>query len=331
MKRFIVFPLLLGVLICSNSFAALLSEVSGKIAYTEVIRFDYNKDGKKNQVQFWIELKVRPAVGKPGDSGYLPEEGSIWYYLYDIEDKKRVDNWLMGFNMMEGPPPTGPYPATNISIQGNTARFDAFDMKWTIVDGGDGYSKDRVTIHDGVRQRDMKLYGGDLKVVTSQAQSSKKDESCVKCHDNPSKEMYTRGGKHSVLSCETCHVGHPPAVKKPFMPCTQCHQPHAPTMTEASCGKCHKAHSAGVVNYAFNVPSQDCAACHKKAFDNLNPSKSKHAKLGCALCHPAKHKAVSTCNDCHGAPHPSHVMKNKGICKSCHNTAHNTDGGRQIK
>ena len=331
MKRFLILPLLCGLLICSNSFAALLPEVTGKIAYTEVIRFDYNKDGKRNQVQFWIEFKVRPAIGRPGDSSYQAEEGSIWYYLYDIENKKRVDNWLMGFNMMEGPPPSGPYPATNISIQGNTARFDAFDMKWTIVDGGAGYEKDRVTINDGARQRDMRLYGGDLKVVSSPAQLSQKNKACIQCHDNAAREMSSNGGKHNALACETCHVGHPPEVKKPIAPCTQCHQPHGPTMKEASCGSCHKAHGASVVNYAFNVPSQDCAACHKKAFDTLRGSQSKHKTLECALCHPVKHKAVSTCQDCHGAPHPSHVMKNKGICANCHNTAHNTDSARPKK
>ena len=31
------------------------------------------------------------------------------------------------------------HPATNIVISGNTATFEAFRMKWTVVDGGRGY------------------------------------------------------------------------------------------------------------------------------------------------------------------------------------------------
>src|SRR5512135_3129516 len=97
-----------------HAVAAERAEISGAVAYTEIVRFDYTKDGIRNRVQFWLEFKGRPAVGKPGDPGYQPEEGAIWYYLYDVEKKQKVANWLMGFNMMEGPPPSGPYPMTNI-------------------------------------------------------------------------------------------------------------------------------------------------------------------------------------------------------------------------
>jgi predicted CXXCH cytochrome family protein len=278
-----------------------------------------------------LEFKGRAAAGKPGEVGYQAAEGAVWYYLYDVEKKQKIANWLMGFNMMEGPPPSGPYPMTGLVITGNTARFEAFNMKWTVIDGGEGHNKDRVTIDDGVRQKDMRLYGGDLKVVSFPTQPSKKDEGCVRCHDGPAKDMFAKGGKHKELGCKRCHVGHPPAVKKPITPCVKCHQPHTSAMTAASCGSCHKAHTASVVNYVFNVSPQDCAACHKKASDDLYASKSKHAKLGCALCHPGKHKTVSSCLDCHGAPHPSHVMKNKEVCGNCHNTAHKTDSARLKK
>lgn len=140
------------------------SEITGAVAYTEIVRFDYTKDGTRNRVQFWLEFKGRPAVGKPGEPGYQPEEGTIYYYLYDVDKNKKVANWLMGFNMMEGPPPSGPYPMANLLIEGNTARFEAFDMKWTIVDGGEGYAKDRVTVDDGFRPKEMKMYDGDVRI-----------------------------------------------------------------------------------------------------------------------------------------------------------------------
>jgi hypothetical protein len=115
-------------------------------------------------VQFWLEFKSRSAFGKPGDPDFKPAEGAIYYYLYDVDKKERVSNWLMGFSMMGGPPPSGPYPMTNIVIEGNTARFEAFNMKWTVVDGGEGHAKDRVTVDDGFKPRSMKTYDGDLRI-----------------------------------------------------------------------------------------------------------------------------------------------------------------------
>ncbi len=128
------------------------------------MRFDYTKDGIRNRVQFWLEFKGRPAVGKPGDPDYGPKkEPSVTIFTTSIRNRKSA-NWFMGFSMMEGPPPSGPYPMTNLVIEGNTARFEAFGMKWTVVDGGEGYAKDRVTVDDGFRPREMKMYDGDLRV-----------------------------------------------------------------------------------------------------------------------------------------------------------------------
>jgi len=163
MKTLFFFPLLMFV---AAGLAGVEepSQISGAVAYTEVMRFDYTKDGIRNRVQFWLEFKGQLAIGKPGDPGHQPEEGAIWYYLYDIDKKQKVSNWLMGFSMMDGPPPSGPYPMSRLVIDGNTARFEAFGMKWTVVDGGEGFQKDRVTVDDEFKPRDMKIYDGDLKV-----------------------------------------------------------------------------------------------------------------------------------------------------------------------
>ena len=166
--RILVAGFLCLLFLSSDAVAAERSEITGAVAYTEIVRFDYTKDGTRNRVQFWLEFKGRPAVGKPGEPGYQPEEGTIYYYLYDVDKNKKVANWLMGFNMMEGPPPSGPYPMAKLVIEGNTAHFEAFDMKWTIVDGGEGYAKDRVTVDDGFRPRDMKMYDGDLRIGPAQ-------------------------------------------------------------------------------------------------------------------------------------------------------------------
>ena len=49
----------------------------------------------------------------------------------------------MGFSMMEGPPPSGPYPMTDIQIRENMAMFTAFGMRWTVIDGGEGMPRIR--------------------------------------------------------------------------------------------------------------------------------------------------------------------------------------------
>ena len=57
-----------------------------------------------------------------------------------------------------------PYPLTDIAIDGKTATFEEMGMKWTIVDGGEGWEKDTVETDDGVRKRKMRTWAGDLKV-----------------------------------------------------------------------------------------------------------------------------------------------------------------------
>lgn len=320
--------LLCQLLLCGQLNAAQQPEIAGAVAYTEIIRFDYTKDGIKNRVQFWLEFKGRPAVGKPGESGYRPESGAIYYYLYDVENKKRVDNWLMGFSMMEGPPPSGPYPMSNIDIKGNTSTFEAFDMKWTVIDGGEGHAKDRVKIDDGFRIREMKLYGGDLRILADRMEDSARYKECLECHTGVVTDIIIKGGKHREMACTECHVGHPPETAKPYVACTECHPPHSKAMTEGDCNRCHKAHTATEVTYAFDVPSSFCSACHREAAEILAASKSKHSGVDCARCHQEKHKATSTCQYCHSGPHPEHVMKKIGICVDCHASAHKLESAR---
>jgi len=330
MKVFLA-ALICPLLFCSQLTAAQLTEITGAVAYTELIQFDYTKDGTRNRVQFWLELKGSPALGNPGEAGYKPESGSIYYYLVDVENKKQVDNWLMGFSMMEGPPPSGPYPMNNINIRGNTATFTAFGMAWTVIDGGEGYSKDTVTIDDGFSTRDMKMHGGDLRIVNAGMEAHAHYQDCMKCyecHEGPATDMIAKGGEHNTMGCSDCHVGHPPEVKNPHKTCTECHQPHSDQMAVDACGQCHRAHTATEVIYAYDVPSEYCSACHQEVADVLASSRTKHSDIACALCHQGKHKATSTCQYCHGAPHPKHVMKKTGICRACHNTAHNLDSAR---
>jgi len=320
--------ILCHLMLAGQVLAAERAEITGAVAYTDVVRFDYAKSGTKSRVQFWLEFRGRSAVGEPGQPGQQPEEGAISYYLYDVEKKTKVANWLMGFSMMSEPPPSGPYPMTKIVIEGNTAHFEAFNLRWTVVDGGEGYARDRVTVDDGFQPKEMRMYDGDLRVVVARTRRAPSDDACVSCHDVPAKTMTDRGGKHAVLGCADCHVGHPPEAAKPRVQCTQCHQPHAADMPEAACNACHRGHTASGVTYAFDVPSGYCAACHKEAAEVLGNSQSKHRSLGCALCHRAKHGTTLDCQHCHGSPHPAHLMTQINLCGACHSTAHDLDRAR---
>lgn len=155
----------LGLLGAATAVAqAPVLELSGAISYTQVYRFDYSKDGHRNPVRFYIEFTARPAVGTEGQPGYVAESGSIHYYVFDIEKNQRVEKWLEGFAMLNHDAVAADHPATNIVITGNTATFEAFRMKWTVVDGGPGFEKDSVTVDDGFRAKPLKLYAGDLTI-----------------------------------------------------------------------------------------------------------------------------------------------------------------------
>lgn len=163
MKSFIYTLIGLTVLPLSVS-AAEQMEISGAVAYTEVLRYDYDDDGKRNPVQFWLEFHGRQTAGKPGEPGFQPEAGSIRYYLQDAESGTRVMQWRSGIDM-EGVPKDAPLPMTNIRIDGNTARFEAFGMNWTVTDGGEGYEHDRIVVDDGYKILETKkLYGGNIDI-----------------------------------------------------------------------------------------------------------------------------------------------------------------------
>lgn len=136
--------------------------VKGAVAYSDVMRYDYTGDGKKNRVRFWLEFDGHSAVGKPGEPSYKPAAGSVRYLLKDDDDGTKVVKWRRGLDM-EGAPKDTPFPMTDLVFDGKTARFDAFGMRWTVVDGGEGYQHDSIVVNDGFRTTEpMKLYAGNV-------------------------------------------------------------------------------------------------------------------------------------------------------------------------
>jgi hypothetical protein len=100
-----------------------------------------------------------------------------------------------------------------------------------------------VKIDDGFKIRDMKIYGGDLRIVSDRMEDSALYKECLECHTGSAADILVKGGKHNEMGCRECHIGHPPEVAKPYRPCTECHQPHSKAMTEEDCNRCHKAHA----------------------------------------------------------------------------------------
>ena len=136
--------------------------VTGAVAYTDVMRYDYNGDGKREPIRFWMEFDGRSATGMPGQPGYQPAAGTMRYFLRDADNDTKVLKWRGGLDMAGAPRDT-PVPMTDLRFDGKTVQFEAFGMQWTIVDGGEGYAKDRIVVHDGFRRAEVtKLYAGDI-------------------------------------------------------------------------------------------------------------------------------------------------------------------------
>ena len=160
---------LIGTLVCCFALSGVTSaaerlEIAGAVAYTDILRYDYTGDGKRNNVQFWLEFSGRAASGAPGEARTQPAEGTIRYFLRDADDGTKVFKWRQGLDMA-GAPKDVPLPMTDLTIEGNTARFEAFGMKWTISDGGEGHARDKIVVDDGYKALETKkLYGGDIRI-----------------------------------------------------------------------------------------------------------------------------------------------------------------------
>jgi predicted CXXCH cytochrome family protein len=148
----------------------------------------------------------------------------------------------------------------------------------------------------------------------AQAQATLTVADCVKCHEQPVKDVAANGGKHKTeVSCQDCHVGHPPKVKKPIPLCSQCHtgKPHYKLQ---GCLGCHSnPHTPKVIKFGNNV-TDPCLSCHTQQIEKLRSFKSKHTALACSYCHNV-HGRIPDCTQCHKSHSNEIVQKD---CKACH-------------
>lgn len=303
-----------------------------EVAFSDVLVFDYDRDGTRDRVQFWFALEGEPAIGKPGEAGARPESGSVSYFVVDVDRKIRIKDWLMGFNM-GFPAPGEPHPITNISITGHTARFELRGAIWTITDAGDSWEKDTIEVKDSAGARPGRFYGGDFRVVPAPAPVTEPlpieaNATCVECHREPAVAIAASGGPHRELECANCHMEHPPEKEGARPQCLTCHEGHSAKMDDGACTSCHRGHAPATSAIAATVPDTYCAACHDGPAAALKASRSLHMGVTCVTCHRKEHKATSDCQFCHRAPHPKLVVEKPGTCASCHNTAHALNVGR---
>jgi len=137
---------------------------------------------------------------------------------------------------------------------------------------------------------------------------------CVKCHDQQVKDINTAGGKHKTeVTCQDCHQGHPPKVKKPIPQCSMCHS-GKPHFELKGCLGCHSnPHTPKVIKFGNNV-TDPCLTCHKPQKEQLVAFPSKHSALACSFCHNV-HGRIPPCTQCHKAHSSDMTAKD---CKACH-------------
>jgi hypothetical protein len=159
-----VFSLVGAVLPMSAAAEQSRPVLTGKAAYAEPVAFDYNRDGKADMIQMWASFDVKPAVGKEGDTGYLPEEGTMRRYLQDIKTGQPVIGFSM-FNMLPDTPIGEPVPVSDITLTGKTMSFNVGSMRYKVTDGGKGYQHDSITVNDGLNDYPVTLFDGDLTIT----------------------------------------------------------------------------------------------------------------------------------------------------------------------
>jgi predicted CXXCH cytochrome family protein len=146
------------------------------------------------------------------------------------------------------------------------------------------------------------------------AKAALANSDCIKCHAKPPADIEAKGGKHKTeISCQDCHVGHPPSVKNIIPACSQCHE-GKPHFKLKDCNSCHKnPHTPKVIAFAKTV-TDPCLTCHTGQIKQLQENKSKHSALACAFCHDT-HGKIPACIQCHKS-HSADIVA--ADCKKCH-------------
>lgn len=279
------------------------ASITGELAFSDIIVFDYDRDGTPDRVQFWIELEGLQAIGRAGDAGARAESGSVRYFVVDVERQRRIDDWLLGFNMEGGFPVAGQaYPITDIRIEGRTAQFGLTGSTWTVTDKGDSWSKDSIEIETGGRKRQGRFYGGDLTVTPGPPAPPKQasiDSAGAPAPGSVAAGPVARGtaepagnelGGHPRQNRVDGGIGLPPAPPRLATP----------------------------VDVEAN---RKCIRCHAEAAMTMAGGGGPHGELECVSCHTRYHQADENnwplCLNCHNSHSESITMR---MCRNCHSS-----------
>ena len=140
---------------------------------------------------------------------------------------------------------------------------------------------------------------------------------CAPCHEGPTQDIKEDGGKHRTdLSCQDCHMAHPPAEKGVIPACSLCHPAEENAhFGVGNCEECHQPHKPMKIDYSqVKDVKPACASCHGEVAQQLVDFPSKHSDLDCKACH-LQHGTFQNCLECHEGHSKDMTYKD---CLTCH-------------
>jgi hypothetical protein len=51
-------------------------------------------------------------------------------------------------------------------VHSKTVEFDSGHLHYSMTDGGEGYISDKIIVSDGIRTKQVTMFGGDVEVFT---------------------------------------------------------------------------------------------------------------------------------------------------------------------
>jgi hypothetical protein len=137
---------------------------------------------------------------------------------------------------------------------------------------------------------------------------------CVKCHDQEPADIAALGAKHkTAVTCQDCHIGHPPKVENNIPECSMCHSGSV-HYELADCIGCHNPHKPLEIALTGELTAP-CLTCHDSQKAQLDAEPSKHTALACNFCHADRHGVIPPCVKCH-EPHSAQMTQ--ADCGTCH-------------
>ncbi|KYJ87664.1 hypothetical protein [Sulfurovum riftiae] len=130
--------------------------LTAEIAYAKPMQFDYDKDGKMNNIQMWAKIVIDKT-----DKGY---EGYFRRFMKDVDTGKAVLGYA-DINMLPDQPYGEKLPVSQVEKRGRTVLFKAGSKHYILMDGGADYRSDTAIANDGNRDYIVELYDGDIKVT----------------------------------------------------------------------------------------------------------------------------------------------------------------------